>query len=785
MLLRIGIAATTLMLVACGGGSGNSNSNSNSNNNPPQATAQDLANAKAAAVVGRYDLTNHMMTLAWSDAFAAGTSFQIEQQQSDGSWSKIDSVPGPGGSATALTWTRAVNATSTLRIEAVLGGYNVPLQTAGGQQNVVVTPPGTPPTLVFGATQPISVQTGLSLANAGTYTTVSYSVDGNSIGSTTIGPDYRVTLDPTGLVAGAHQIQAQLALNADVSLTLEQQVMLASPELGIGFFVDPGTLQGIDPAHITGSLLIIAQASSDFGVTSVSAAIDGKPIGSLSAPNFCNRGCQLATGGEPKPSDLNSYSFAFDTIALGSGLHVLSVSATDGRGASGEVLHQYTFNNPPVLTLSAPFDGALVNGSLTVSGTATSDKPGAITTVATINGTQILSSLTSPFSTNYSLNGLAAGDYTVVVTTTDGSGATDQKQVSITVTSAPALVYAPVIVLGTYGKVLAAEGPNFVYRRVRDIARSHSGTSDVALPHTPAYTMGQSFLSNGKLFVTANSGSGDPARVYMVAADGTLTSLSDAAGTGTGDALVAVHGAIVAFRNGAGNSLINGGNSYTLYNVDTAAKLTVPTPAGATAITASGDFYTTSSGNVVFFYPAITSASPTTDMFRWDQTTGQSTHVTNGGGTFQLDVQTDGKRAAWSSAPPAAVPFNSIPVDLVSLDIASNTAITVSNIADIPLQIPYMRDGLLVWKDSAASGGGIKVSDGASTTTLTARLSSVLFGTGGGYVLYEDQGALYVWSAAGGSKLIFDAVPGMAMISQKTVYFTNGLQAALYQVTLQ
>jgi hypothetical protein len=121
----------------------------------------------------------------------------------------------------------------------------------------------------------------------------------------------------------------------------------------------------------------------------------------------------------------------------------------------------------------------------------------------------------------------------------------------------------------------------------------------------------------------------------------------------------------------------------------------------------------------------------------------------------------------------------------VSLDIASNTPTTVSNIALIPFQIRYLGDGLLAWNESSTGGGGIKVSDSANTATITARLSSVLFGTSSGYVLYEDQGALHVWSAAGGSKLIFDAVPRMAMISQKTVYFTNGYENALYQVTLQ
>lgn len=85
--------------------------------------------------------------------------------------------------------------------------------------------------------------------------------------------------------------------------------------------------------------------------------------------------------------------------------------------------------------------------------------------------------------------------------------------------------------------------------------------------------------------------------------------------------------------------------------------------------------------------------------------------------------------------------------------------------------------------------GGVKVSNGTTTTVLSNRLSTRVWGTVNGYVLYQDNGKLYAWSNAGGAVLLFDAVPGNAMISSgtsaTTVFFTNGLHQAVYSVPLQ
>jgi hypothetical protein len=74
--------------------------------------------------------------------------------------------------------------------------------------------------------------------------------------------------------------------------------------------------------------------------------------------------------------------------------------------------------------------------------------------------------------------------------------------------------------------------------------------------------------------------------------------------------------------------------------------------------------------------------------------------------------------------------------------------------------------GVLGWHEQTFSSSGsltaqtINASNGVTTSTLTNLLSSVLFGSSGGYVAYEQGGQLYDWSPAGGSVLLFNATPG-------------------------
>lgn len=758
----VGCLATALLLTACGGGgSGTATAP------PPSPTSQDQANAQAAKMTAAYDIGSHSLTLSWTDAFAATTGFQIEQQQADGTWSKLDSVPGGSGSQPTLTWSRAVTTAGKFRVEAVMSGYNVPLSTAASAQSVDFTPPAAATAITLGATQPIAVPTDLSIAGGGTYSNVTYKLDGQTLGTTTVGPAYVVSLNPGGFVVGAHQLQALLTVSTDLTLVLAESVQLASPELAVSF-----EMSGPFPDS-PGHLQVIARASSDFGITAVEAFQDSKSLGVLTSPNGCSKQCQLAAN---HPPILDEYVFDTNSITAGSGKHLISVHATDGNGQTGSVSQQVVYSNPPTVSITAPIDGALVNGNLTLTGTATTDKTGTLTTVVTLNGTQILSTTSTSLSTTYSLGSLAAGTYSLRIVATDADGTATIVVQTVTNTSAADLVFTPLATLGETGTPLAAEGSTVVVRMGDGSFHLRSGSTDTTLQNTSSLALPHNWkVANGNVFVTATGDDRLPSStsVYWWAADGSRKNLSTVAGsTVSSDQLVTARGPWVAFLNDT--------TSYSFYNVTTAQKLSIPKPAAAQKLSSDGDIFL-SGGNLVLFYAAVTgqtaSAVPASDIFRWDQATAVSTQLTTATLT-QGAVQTDGTRAAWASS---ATGFGTPPANLVTLDIASNTQTALSTILNSTL---YLVDGLLSWQEKSASAGGVTVSDGTNQTVVSNRLSSVLYGSGMGYVLFEDAGVLKYWSAAGGAKTLFDGTPGHALFSGRTAYFTNGASQTLYAVPL-
>jgi hypothetical protein len=131
--------------------------------------------------------------------------------------------------------------------------------------------------------------------------------------------------------------------------------------------------------------------------------------------------------------------------------------------------------------------------------------------------------------------------------------------------------------------------------------------------------------------------------------------------------------------------------------------------------------------------------------------------------------------------PPNPNCFNLGGCTLSVLTIATGTIQSVSQI----MATLSLSDGLLAWTEKSTAGGGLKVSDGTTTTVLSAQTTAQLFGVGTGYVLYENNGFMYDWSSAAGAQTLFNAMPRQAFIADKTAYFTSGAtNNAVYQVTL-
>ena len=531
----------------------------------------------------------------------------------------------------------------------------------------------------------------------------------------------------------------------------------------------------VSQSAATGLVYVVIDATSTFGIAKVGGTMDGKALTPLTAPNYCPPGSICPTG-------TGDYAYLFNASTLGSGGHTLVVQVTTGTGVVNSFTSLIVFNNPPVLNVT-PSDGAIVYGTLTVAGTATHDKYGAINTTIQFNGVTLLQTTNQSFSTNYSLTGLAPGNYTLVVTSTDVNSSSAVSE-TITVASSASLTFTPVTHLGLLQTLLAVDPTSFLSTYYGNLHLQTGGTVST-LTYQPSALTGSNkdwVIYNGNVFADGESSPPLTVNVYewspanVITDLSTVTNLQNASQTET---LVGVHDGWALFAvttyEGAGQGDIT---AYQFYNLTSGQVLQIPVPAGATSVDGDGSFYL-AQGQLVLYYSAQTGMT-STDIYSWSQATGVSTRVTSGGFT-QSAPQTDGVRVAWQNTSASPSCINQGGCTLSVLTIASAAIQTVST----KLSTFALNDGLLAWTEKSTAGGGLKVSDGTTTTDLSTQTTAQLFGVGTGYVLFENNGFMYDWSSAAGAQVLFNAVPQQPpMIAGKTVYFTNGSTEAVYQVTL-
>ena len=724
--------------------------------------ASNAANATAAMLNASYDVSTQEVTLSWFDTFPAGGKYDVQQQNSDGSWTTLSAtrttnLQGPQGT---YSWTsNPSTAAATFRVLADFSTYIVTLATVSAAQQIQVVPPTSMPSMIIGGSQPIAVPTPVYLANASTYAEVDYVLPAAAseytslelFGTSKVGPSYRVALDPIVLPAGTYTLQAHLIVNADLKLVISQTIQ-TKPEI----------LALIQFNALTGNVTEYVTAKSDFGITQVSSTMDGTSTGTLTAPN-CNN-CTMAGG--------QLYAFTMDTAAFGSGPHTLFVTITDGNGVVGTITQQVVFNNPPKVNITSPVDGAIVFGTLNLNGTATSDKTGTVTTVVTlapvsgIGSTQLLSTTNTSFSASYDLSNVTPGGYTLTVISTDATGFPTTIQQALTVASSQTLVYTPTT-LPAGARVVATDQTTFLYSLSDGTYHLRAGSSDTVLQNTDQ--MSGFVIAGGNVFGSGlgKDRTGANFSIYEWSPGGVRTNLSIVGqSNGINDELVAAHdGWVVWARDSA---------SYEFYNYTNSQTLVVTPPAGVGTVCNWRDDFFINQGQLAFFYCGET-APGSYDILRWDQVTGLSTPVTTDG-SGNLYPQTDAVSLAWQSSPSPSC----VGCQLNVMNLAASTRQVLSQ----TLSNFSLADGLLVWKEAATTGGGVKVYDGTTTTVLSARLSSSQFGSGGGHVIYEDNSKLYTWSPAHGSQLLFDGVAEPFIgISGSVAFFTSG--SALYRVTVQ
>lgn len=762
---------TMMLLVNCGGGG--------SGSNPGALENVDQASAQSSGLKATFSPDIGIVQMAWKDTFPSALSYRLESQAADASWTELDGIPGNHGDGSILTLQRVVASDTTFRVQAVLPTHSVPLQTTEGETTIrVVLPKSTEPLMILlGQSEPVSGTVQLTVSGAPSALSVEWYADLQSIGNSTFAPNFTALWDTGSLTTGTHLVIARVQTSPGSYIELRRTVEVNTPTVTVKVGITGMTIRDdspYSPIYYAGADAVYVIGTSAYGIQSISASLDGQSLGTLTAPNGCLFFGPYLWGVVPAEIiECNGpavhYLFPIDTATYRSGIYILTASATDGNGQTATITQTVSFANTPALALTSPSDGQLVYGTLAVAGTVTSDKPGPVTTTATLGSVPILNSQEASFSTTYDLTGIPAGSYTLTVKSTDSGSQIQQWttiQRTITVVSSPNMVQTPLFTIGSTGEFLAAEGTKVLYRaadnsvRLRDVSGS-----EIILQESAKFLFADTWqVSNGNVFVKAKGQDCTMMLncIYWWKSDGTITNLSSSITSSRDfDMQPVAHFPYVVWTNfwlGQDLPLIS---TYTVYNVQTGTYQTVEQPVGVTDRLDSPSFYIMDGAVNLYFSVREENSS----VYYWDSRSGQSVILASRGGI----PKTDGRRVAWHEGPSLVVQ----PVPFGSVQTISSTA-----------QNFILRDGILAWIESSLNAYAIKAATVTSTYTLSSVSTSNLLGVGGGDVVYIQSGKLYAWNPAIGSHLLLDTAPGFVIITGKTLYWTNGVSQAVYSFAL-
>ena len=766
----------------------------NANADVIRQTVDDGVASTTALLTSVVQLASNTVQLSWADTYPSGSRYRVEAQNPDGSFSAVETLSGLGGVGGLMQWQRAVTVATVYRVQAVLPDRSVVISTSQGQSSVRVPAPEAAPQIVLDQSEPVAGIARLSLSGTGAWQGVSWFSDLGRIGVGS-GAEGAITWTTNSETNGAHLILAKVQVAPDSYTEIRRTVQVSNSNLAINASVS-GT---------TGTVLVDVRASSQFGIARVEARFDGVAAGSLSAPNACSRYCAGAN---------DVYRFTVDAAQAGSGSHSMVVTAIDGSGGSKAATVPVPIANLPNLTLSSPVDGAFVHGVLQLAGSVVSDRAGAVRVSASLGEFEFLNSTTSNFTGTFNLAGLNPGSYTLTVRATDAGNTSTVIQRTVTVSTSPNLVYAPIFNLGSNGQLIKVDesNPALVLYRAEDGSyrvRNTSANTEILLqgatgiPHLYNWAMdgGYVYVEGGFLGSTGTGYQDCPlVCIYQWSPGGIRTNLSTAnpnavsSKVGGGRAYEQyprAHAGNVIWIDAAGSSP----GTFTRFNLTSGAYSTVNQPAGTNyLINNEYDFFVDANGNVVFFFGAQSGgegATSTFDVFRWSSLSNSSVKLSSGGAR-NIYPKTDGHTVAWLQSPVGSSAGSS--ASLLSQAVSGGAVQTVSTNASEGF---VLRDGLLAWRETATTAGagrtgglvttvtGIKANAGGTTSTVSSLSTAVLYGAGGGHLVFGESGKTYSWNAATrSSTLRLDAAPNQVMVSGTTMYFVMGATQSVYRLLL-
>lgn len=165
----------------------------------------------------------------------------------------------------------------------------------------------------------------------------------------------------------------------------------------------------LNGATVAGAINVQGTSTDNVGVTKVELYVDSG----------------LVTSGTSA-----AFSLAWNTAAFANGSHTVLVKAYDAAGNAGSATITVSVNNtvvapkdtqPPTASITSPFNGALVHGSVQVSVNATDNV--AVSHVSIyIDGVQYYNGTVAPYTYSWNTKKFASGTHTITATAWDSSG---------------------------------------------------------------------------------------------------------------------------------------------------------------------------------------------------------------------------------------------------------------------------------------------------------------------------------------------------------------------------
>ena len=291
----------------------------------------------------------------------------------------------------------------------------------GTSPTVTVTVPDTtPPTASItspagGATVSGTITVSANASDNVGVVGVQFQLDGANLGAEDTTAPYAVTWDTGTAAAGNHSLRAvardaagntgvAAAVTVTVRDTVPPTVSITSPAAG---------------ATVSGSVTVSASASDNTGVAGVQFQLDGAALGAedTTAP----------------------YSMAWDTSGASQGTHSLGAVARDAAGNTAlAAAVSVTVSNdatPPTVSITAPSSGATVQGTVSVSATAT-DNVAVAGVQFKLDGASLGTEVTTaPYSVSWDSTTTTSGNHVLTAVARD-SGNNTATSAAVTVSVA-------------------------------------------------------------------------------------------------------------------------------------------------------------------------------------------------------------------------------------------------------------------------------------------------------------------------------------------------------------